>query len=142
MDTKYLGNLTELQCATRLYELGCAVSVPFGNSEKYDLIIDWNDTLYKVQVKHANEFIENGEVYAIKFSTRWIGHNNNGYTAHKYQAEDVDYFATFYNGECFLIPQSECGTLKTLRISLPKNGQCKGISFLDDYKAEIILKQL
>ena len=141
-DTKKIGNLTELQCATRLYELGCAVSIPFGNSEKYDLIIDWNNILYKVQVKHANELIENGEVYAIKFSTRWIGHNNNGYTSHKYQAKDVDYFATFYNGECFLVPQSECSNVKTLRILLPKNGQRKGVSFLNDYKAEEVLKQL
>lgn len=141
-NTKKVGNLTELQCATRLYELGCAVSIPFGNSEKYDLIIDWNDRLYKVQVKHANELVKDGEIYAIKFKTYWTGHNNSGYTVHKYQAEDTDYFATFYNGECYLVPQSECSNEKTLRILLPKNGQRKGISFLNDYKAEEVLKRL
>lgn len=141
-NTKKIGNLTELQCATRLYELGCAVSLPFGNSEKYDLIMDWNNILYKIQIKHAQVLSENGQVYAIKFKTRWIGHNNTGYTAHRYTSEDVNYFATFYNGECYLVPQSECSNEKTLRIIPPKNGQKKGISFLDDYKAEEVLRKL
>ena len=141
-NTKKIGNLTELRCATRLYELGCAVSLPFGNSERYDLIIDWDNKLYKVQVKHAQPLSENGEVYAIKFKTVWIGHNNNGYTTHKYTSEDANYFATFYKGECYLVPQNECSNEKTLRIIPPKNGQRKGISFLDDYKAEEVLRKL
>ena len=147
-NTKKIGNLTELQCATRLYEIGCAVSIPFGNSEKYDLIIDWNNKLYKIQIKHANLMYDNEEdeqnmdPCALRFNCRWIGHNNTGYEAHKYQPEDIDYFATFYNGECYLVPQAECSNMKTLRIKLPKNGQKKGISFLDDYKAEEVLKQL
>lgn len=141
-NTKKIGNLTELQCATRLYELGCAISLPFGNSEKYDLIMDWNNILYKIQIKHAQVLSEDGQVYAIKFKTRWIGHNNTGYTAHRYMPEDVDYFATFYNGECYLVPQSECSNEKTLRIIPPKNGQKKGVSFLNDYKAEEVLRKL
>ena len=40
MSTKYLGNLTELQCITRFYELGYPVSIPYGDSEKYDMIVD------------------------------------------------------------------------------------------------------
>lgn len=59
MNTKELGNLTELQCITRLYELGCAVSIPYGNSEKYDAIIEWNNKLYKIQIKHANAHLDN-----------------------------------------------------------------------------------
>ena len=52
-NTKEIGNLTELQCITALYELGCDVAIPFGNSQKYDLIMDYKGKLYKVQVKHA-----------------------------------------------------------------------------------------
>ena len=32
MNSKEIGNLTELQCITALYALGCDVSIPFGNS--------------------------------------------------------------------------------------------------------------
>ena len=54
ISTKYLGNLTELQCITRFYELGYPVSIPYGDSEKYDMIIDINGRLYRLQCKHAN----------------------------------------------------------------------------------------
>lgn len=143
MNTKKVGNLTELQCATRLYEIGCAVSIPFGNSERYDLIIDWNNKLYKVQVKHANEHLdESGTIDYITFECRWQGHNSTGYTQHKYSAEDTDFFATFYNNECYLVPQAECSNVKTLRLKPPKNNQKKGISFLENYVALEVLKQL
>lgn len=143
INTKKVGNLTELQCATRLYELGCAVSIPFGNSEKYDLIIDYDNKLYKVQIKHANiHYDELNEAEYITFECRWQSHNSQGYRQNKYTKEDIDFFATFYNNECYLVPQSECSNVKTLRIKKPKNNQSKGISFLKDYIALEVLKQL
>ncbi len=143
MNTKELGNLTELQCITRLYELGCSVSIPFGNSDKYDAIIDINDTLYKIQIKHGNIHIDElGEEDYLKFNCYWQGHNRNGYSRNLYKKNEIDFFATFYNNECYLIPLNECSLEKTLRIKPPKNGQKKGISFLENYKAEEVLKQL
>lgn len=140
-NTKQIGNLTELQCTTYLYEIGCAVSIPFGNSEKYDLIIDYNNKLFKVQIKHSSaHFDETGECDYISFNCRWQGHNANGYTQHQYTSDEVDYFATYYNNKCYLVPQKECSNQKILRIKLPKNGQKKGISFLENYKAEEVLK--
>ena len=142
-NTKHIGNLTELQCATRLYELGCPVSIPFGNSEKYDLIIDVNNKLYKVQCKHCSEcFDSNGELECIKFKTTWQSHNSKSWTLFKYTKEEVDFFATFYKGECYLVPQTECSNEKRLRIKPPKNNQLIGVSFLKDYTAEERLKKL
>ena len=143
MNTKELGNLTELQCITRLYELGCSVSIPFGNSDKYDLIIDVNNKLYKVQIKHSKTYPDGqDDVEYIKFKCVWQRHNANGYSLHQYKPNEIDFFATFYQGECYLIPQKECSNEKVLRIIPPKNGQLKGVSFLNDYKAEEVLKQL
>lgn len=142
LNTKQIGNLTELQCATRLYELGCKISIPFGNSEKYDLIIDWQDKLYKVQCKHCTELLdESNNVMGITFKAVWQSHNSTGWKANKYLENEIDYFATFYNGECYLIPQNECSNSKTLRILPTKNNQIKGVSFLKDYKAlEVLAK--
>ena len=101
MNTKQLGNLTELQCITRLYELGCSISIPYGNSDKYDVIIDYNDKLYKVQIKHSTEYYDNnGNIDYIKFKCRWQSHNSQGYTQKLYQSNEIDLFATFYNGGC------------------------------------------
>ena len=143
MNSKKIGNLTELQCATYLYEIGCAVSIPFGNSEKYDLVIDWKDILYKIQVKHANAHYDDlGEIDYISIECRWMGHNSKGYSYHKYTENDTNFFATFFNNQCYLIPQNECSNNKILRIKPPKNNQKKGISFLEDYEAKGVLKQL
>ena len=143
MNTKQLGNLTELQCITRLYELGCSVSIPFGNSDKYDAVIDVDDKLYKVQIKHSTEYCDSeGQPSYIKFKCRWQSHNSQGYSENLYKANEIDLFATFYDGECYLVPQSECTNEKILRIQSPKNGQRKGVSFLENYKAQEVLKQL
>lgn len=144
MNTKQIGNLVELQCATALYELGCSVSIPFGNSNKYDLIIDWKDKLYKVQCKHSQEVLDDNEnVSAITFSCQWQSHNmTGGYSKQKYLPNEIDYFATFYNGKCYLVPQSQCSTQKMLRILTPKNNQTKGVSFLKDYEASEVLQAL
>ena len=50
MDSKQIGNLTELQCITRFYELGYSVSVPYGDSEKYDFIVDINNNYRNMSV--------------------------------------------------------------------------------------------
>lgn len=143
--TKEIGNLTELQCITRLYELGCAVSIPYGDSEKYDFIIDYNNKLYRLQCKHASPHLNNDNVVeSISIRTCWSSGytRNKSATRNKYSKEDCDYFVTFYNGKTYLIPVEECSFEKTLRILPPKNGQKKGINFLENFVDEEVLKSL
>lgn len=142
MDTKQIGNLTELQCITALYELGCSVSIPFGDSEKYDLIIDYKNKLYKVQCKYSHEIVDEGKVTSIRIETTWFSHGLKKCTRNKYQLEEIDYFATYYNNKCYLIPSNQCSNAKILRIEAPKNKQLKGINFLNDYEASKILEAL
>ena len=143
MNTKEIGNLTELQCITGLYSLGCDISIPFGNSQKYDLIMDYKGKLYKIQVKHANEKTDGNLVTHFTFKTRWQSHNTTGYSQNSYTKEDIDFFATYNQGRVFLIPIEECsGAEKTIRYTLPKSGQKIGINFAENYYAEEVLKKL
>lgn len=143
MNTKEIGNLTELQCITGLYSLGCNISIPFGNSQKYDLIMDYKGKLYKIQVKHSQDGFTDDILTHFSFKTKWVGHNNNDYNENTYSIEDIDYFATFHHGEVYLIPVEEClGASKTLRYFPPKNNQKKGVSFAKDYLASKVLKEL
>lgn len=145
MENKHIGNLTELQCMTRFYELGYSVSIPYGDSEKYDMILDCNKKLYKLQCKHAKEFFtEDGTLSYLKIKTSWqSGYTKNSpYKHNKYSEEDVDYFVTHYQDKNYLIPVNECSTEKILRILPPKNGQTKGISFLVNYVDEEVIKTL
>ena len=141
-NTKRVGNLTELQCITYLYSLGYSISIPYGNADKYDIILDANNHLYKVQIKHAKEYFDksDGELAYIKINCTWQSHNTNGYKRTKYVAENIDYFATYYKDKCYLIPVSECSTEKILRIKPSKNYQIQKVSMLEDYEAEKILK--
>lgn len=142
-NTKEIGNLTELQCITGLYELGCDISLPFGNSQKYDLIMDYKGKLYKVQVKHAKDEFTDGNITHFTFKTRWQGHNSSGYTQTSYTKKDIDFFATYHLGKTYLIPVEECsGATKTIRYCVPKSGQRIGINFAQDYLAEEVLKKL
>lgn len=51
MNTKAVGEITEAKVIARLLELGYSVSMPFGNNQKYDLILDTGSELLRAQVK-------------------------------------------------------------------------------------------
>ena len=78
----------------------------------------------------------------IEFSCR-SSHRVQGKCVHeKYTAKDTDFFATTYEGKCYLVPQNECSTSKKLRLLPPANGQVKGISFAKDYEIQNVIKTL
>ena len=59
----------------------------------------------------------------------------------RYTLNDIDFFATIDDGQCYLVPVNECGARKTLRYCYPRNGQKKGISLAENYKLEDMIKQ-
>ena len=62
--------------------------------------------------------------------------NCSGVKNIRYNENEIDYFATYWDNECYLIPVQECSVEKTLRFAPPKNGQTKGITFAKDYTLE------
>lgn len=144
IDTKILGNTTEMECMLECMKLGIQVSIPFGEDCRYDFIMDYNGKLYRIQSKHCSEVVDNtNTVVAIKFKTvRQSGSNASTHTRAKYTKNEIDYFSTSYGGKCYLVPVEQCSNEKFLRIIPPKNGQTKGISFLANYELEEVLKTL
>lgn len=129
LTSKQKGNLTELQCLTAFISEGCGVSIPYGDNSKYDFIADVNGKLLKIQVKTSS--LKNDG--AIKFSCRTTHVNCAGVKNERYSADEIDFFATYWDNQCYLIPVAECSVEKTLRFIPPKSGQLKGISFAKDY---------
>ena len=143
LDTKIKGNTTEMECMLAFMKLGYQVSIPFGEDSRYDFIADINDKLYKIQCKTSSEIVEDDIVLAIKFKTvRQSGSKATNWTRTKYEENEIDYFATSYQGKCYLVPLKECSNEKTLRIIPPKNNQVKGINFLKNYELSEVLKTL
>ena len=138
MDTNLLGTITELKCKTYFLELGYIVSTP-DSPARYDFILDIGDKLVKIQVKTSH--IDDGNEKII-FKTSSTHITASGNTKKDYKNDGIDYFCTWYNNECYLIPVDECGTdKKYLRLVPTRNGQVKNISFAKDYIAKEVLSK-
>lgn len=138
LSPKQKGNLTELKCITAFYELGYQCSIPYGENSRYDLIADIDGKLIKVQCKTSRE-VDNG---VIEFSCRSCRSNTQSNLQRRYTDKEVDYFATYWNGQVYLVPISECSVSKKLRFVPSKNGQRMGASYAKDYELQGQLEKL
>lgn len=127
---KQKGNLTELKCISAFYELGYQCSIPYGENSRYDFIADINGKLIRVQCKTSRE-IDSG---VIEFPCRSSRSNTHSNLQRRYTANEIDYFCTYWNDMCYLVPVNECSIAKKLRFIPPKNGQKVGISYAIDYE--------
>lgn len=131
--TKEVGIQTELLCAAKLQEFGCHISFPFGDDCRYDLIIDYNKKLYRVQCKTASTK-DNGQTY------RFSAHSIIAGKTVPYKEEEIDLFATIIKDKCYLIPIKYCPYKSfTLRTLDTKNSQKKKINFIEQFSLKNIL---
>lgn len=138
LSTQYKGAITELQVATHLLSLGYNVSQPLTQDSKYDLIVDVNNKLIRLQVKTARKTsATTGE--SIVFNCRSTTNNVRECRQRRYSSEEIDYFATVWSDKVYLVPVNECSTEKRLWISEPLYSNCASAK---DYLAEKILKTI
>lgn len=139
LSSHFIGEITEQQVAIEFLKLGYLISKPLVQCSRYDFVVDVNHKLYKVQVKTGTL----KEDSYIEFST-CTSHTNTQRTLNlAYSADDVDFFATMYDGKCYLVPYEVCGKRsQRLRLVPTKNGQIKGITFARDYHLKDVLERL
>lgn len=134
LNTHFQGEITELKVAESFLQLGYQVCKPLVSDSRYDFIVDVNHQLYKIQVKTAS-LSDDGDY--IEFKTQSTHTNTQRTVYHNYSAEDVDYFATVYNNQCYIIPIEKIGSRSfRLRLKPTKNGQVKNINFAENFKLE------
>ena len=133
------GITTELDCIRSFIAMGFQVSIPYGDCARYDFIADDGNKLYKVQCKSSSWTDETKT--AFKFECRSTRINSQGVKKQSYDETEIDYFATFFEGRCYVVHVSECSTTKTLRLIPPKNGQSKGITFAKDQEISVIFSK-
>ena len=139
LSSHFIGEITEQQVAVEFLKLGVLISKPLVQSSKYDFVADINHNLYKIQVK-TGTFKE--DAY-LEFATSTSHTNTKGTLNLSYSENDVDFFATMHEGECYLIPYHLCGKrTQRIRFVPTKSGQTKGILFAKDFHLEDIIKTL
>lgn len=134
LETKQKGIVTQLQCLTEFNELGLNTSIPYGENSRYDFIVDINGHLLRVQAKTSSGVMNSdNELAGIKFACRSSRSNAQGASQRKYTKDEIDYFCTFWDGICYVVPVEETSMEKILRFFYPKNGQKNNISLAEDY---------
>ena len=140
MNSKRIGNITEMSVALAFQKLDIPVAIPFGDCERYDLIVEIANKLYKIQCKTASPY--RGDPEKISFSCRSTSTKNGQTVNHRYSENEIDFFATIWEDKCYLVPIGETSCEKILRLVPPKNGQVKGVSMLEDYALEKVVNTL
>ena len=130
MNTKQIGDISQIKVMTRLLEKEYSISVPFGDNQRYDLIFD-DGKLNTVQCK-TGRIKDN----AIHFPTASTYAHRGGKRKPYY--EQVDFFGVYCpdNDIVYLVPIDEikdCGATATLRLEPAKNGQTKNIRMADKF---------
>ena len=141
MDTNQKGDVPELEVLTYITKLGYQVSIPFGDRDRYDQIWDIHGNLLRVQVKTSHTTGVKDETITFNCSSI-VDKANQKIQSRKYTKDEIDYFATYWDNKCYLVPVEECSYTKTLRLEPPKNNQIKGISFAKDYEVEKIIANI
>jgi len=90
MNTSRKGDETEAVILGRLMDLGVSVSVPFGDSDRYDLIADDGSCLYRTQCKTGSWV--NG---SVRFNLYSSTVNEDGRVDSDYTSEEVDAYAVY-----------------------------------------------
>ena len=92
------------------------VSIPYGNSARYDCILDIENKMIRIQIKSLNLIDEDTIIVPMKNS-------RNTATGEKvskiYTSEEVDYIAITYNNKVYLFNPDLANSTLTVRINKP-----------------------
>ena len=132
INTKSTGNKAEIVIISDFIKNDIPVSLPFGDNQPYDIVIDTKDGFKSVQVKHG--IFKNGVVVADV--RKRIGSSRIGYVTYD---DLVDYIAIWceYLNKCYLLSMKECDNKTNiyLRVDKPKNNPCiSTITWAKDYE--------
>ena len=106
------GDVGEARAIYEYVKMGYVVSKPINDKAKYDLIIDTDDGLKRVQVKTSSREPTQSGGYQVKIDSGYANHNESVSKGR----EDGDYdilFILLHTGDAWSIPVEEIGDSRT-----------------------------
>jgi hypothetical protein len=132
---KKLGEMAELAIAADLSARGYRIAIPYGEDSDYDLIVERDGHLERVQVKYVRSegVLAEANCYSNSLT------NGKVIRKKRYTALTIDWLAVFdaSTGRCFYVPASELGEGRSsisIRLAPAANNQAIGIRNADDYE--------
>ncbi|MFD1565515.1 group I intron-associated PD-(D/E)XK endonuclease [Haloarchaeobius amylolyticus] len=103
-NSKSIGDETESRALSKLIAHGYSVSVPFGDNDRYDLVVDDEDGLYRLQCKTAWSNKRN----TLRFNIHSQTTKDGDYHEHTYHGS-IDAFLVYYpaNGQFYWIDAAD-----------------------------------
>ena len=138
-ETLIRGDINELQCILDFQKRGYYCSIPFSGSSRYDLIVDINNKLYRIQCKSSAYNEDEG---CLHMSATRSTTNTKKTVRYTYSKEEIDYFYTSWNNYSFLLPVEEVGTMKYLRVKEPKCGIQTTMCIASDYLIDNVIQSI
>lgn len=139
LSPKEKGIINEERCKLFFIERGYTVSVPIGDNARYDFILEYENKLYKIQCKCATPTDAHGVQMDISRNVSTMTKVSTYY----YTRDEVDFFCTFVDGMCYLIPFDSCGSAAiSLRFEPTSNKMYTGVRWAVDYEADYILAKI
>lgn len=139
MSTNKQGNNAVAKFIYEFSSRGISVALPLDSSLPYDLIIDLNGKLQKVQTKSASRSTD--ELLIVKLQRTHLLAESRVYK--NYTRTDFDLLAVYdtYRDDCYILtyPHWENKTTLNLRYLPTKSGQTKGILFASDFRLNVAI---
>lgn len=136
---KTVGDRTTAIVLARLLQVYPLVLLPFGENQRYDLVIDDHGRYTRVQCKTGR--LRDGAIRFHTCSVTYHHPNNRGtlYYRHDYR-DAADLFGVYCpeNDKVYLVPVDAVGAVEGfLRIDPTRNNQAKKIRWAKDYEVVV-----
>jgi hypothetical protein len=141
MTTDQKGNIAEAAIQLAATKLCIDVYRPVAEGGRYDLILDINNRLWRVQCKWAPR---EGEVVTVRcYSSRRV---RDGFLKRRYEPGEVDAFAAYCSelDRCYFIPYElfQRRTNISLRLGPTHNNQARGVNWAKDFEFDAKLSNV
>jgi hypothetical protein len=135
------GAAAEAAITAAAIRLGLTVLRPLCEGRRYDLIVDLEPTLLRVQCKLAQRV---GGVLSVRLQTS--RHTPGGYVYTSYSSSEIDAVAAYSSelNRTFLMPITEVSGMRGihLRLEPTRNNQAQGVRWADDYELDAMIRRL
>jgi hypothetical protein len=133
---KTVGDVSQAHVLARLIEHGKEILVPWGENQRYDLVIDGFGHFVRVQVKTGR--LRKGSIVFNTCSLSYHHPSNQGTKQYRHDYRgDADLFGVYCpeTRGLYLVPVHEAGKRScALRVDPPHNNQSKKIRWARDYE--------
>jgi len=136
-----MGAVAEAALAAAAIEMGLTVLRPLSEGRRYDIVIDLEPKLLRVQCKIARPLSG-----AISVHAQTNRYTPRGYVSTSYSSSEIDAIGAYSPAlkRCFLIPIAEASGRRALHLRLnpARNNQARGIRWARDYEFKEVIERL